>query len=252
MTTELTLQMKNVDGRSVIADCYFTSPLKIGTPRSEGERANIVLMMASAGVLKGDSFCYDIVCGPQTSVTLTEQSYTKIFNTGEDGARKKLTVEVQEGASLYYHPCAVIPFAGSSFDSDMQVRLTAESEFAYSDIVTAGRIGMGEEFAFRRYRSRVCVSIGDVPVWLDHCLLEPKRMGLDKMLFFDGYTHQGTFYYYGTKDRMERLAGYETNLEVLYGVTHAAEGICVRVLAHTAQDVEEMFAEIAEQLDLTR
>lgn len=250
MTTQLMLQIKNQDGHSVIEDCYFTSPLKIGTPRYAGNRLYIVLMMASAGILKGDLFDYEIVCHTRSRVHLTEQSYSKIFDTGEGEAKKHLTIRLEEKASLYYNPCAIIPFGGSSFDADTQIVLSTDSEFAYSDIVTAGRIGMGEQFAFRRYHSRVCVSLEDKPVWLDHCLLEPERMMLQKLVFFDGYTHQGTFYYYGTQEKMKRIAEYETNLPVSYGVSTALQGICVRVLAHTAQDIEELFAEIAVMLEL--
>ncbi len=64
-----------------------------------------------------------------------------------------------------------------------QVELDKESEFFYSDLVTAGRIGMGEKFAFRHYRSRVCVSVDGQPVWLEQCLLEPEQMDLTNMGF---------------------------------------------------------------------
>lgn len=250
MITQFRLQTTYQDGHSLIEDCFFTSPLKVGTPRSNGNRLDIVLMMASAGVLKGDMFDYEIVCQTNSCVHLTEQSYTKIFDTGEGAAQKHLAIRLEKGASLYYHPCAVIPFGGSSFDSDTKVVLSEDSEFAYADIVTAGRVGMGEQFAFRHYRNRVCVSVNDKPVWLDHCLLEPEHTMLQSMIFFDEYTHQGTFYYYGSEDKQKRLAGFETKKSVYYGVSAALRGICVRILAHTAQDIEEIFAEIAELLEL--
>ncbi|MFV0527454.1 MAG: urease accessory protein UreD [Lachnospiraceae bacterium] len=250
MTTELMLHIKNSDGRTVLEDCYFTSPLKIGTPNNEGERLALVLMMASAGVLKGDRFSYDIMCAAMSETTITDQSYTKIFNTGEGDASKEMKIQVQAGASLYYHPSAVIPFAGSSYKSDMQVHLAAESEFAYADILAAGRVGMGERFAFRRYHSRVCVSIEDSPVWVDNCLLEPGRMELDSLFFFNGSTHQGTFYYYGPEDKMEMLSQFTTEAPVLYGISRAAQGVCVRVLAESAQDIEEVFDEMGGKLHL--
>ena len=84
------------------------------------------------------------------------------------------------------------------------------------------------------------------PVWLDHCYLNPQQMDVEKMVFFDGYTHQGTFYYYGEKEKQEKLLSYEPQGEVVLAKTQPATGVCIRVLAHTAQDIEEEFQRLQE------
>ena len=99
-----------------------------------------------------------------------------------------------------------------------------------------------------------------MPVWMDHCLLEPQTMDVEGMLFFDGYTHQGTFYYYGAKEKQEQIFAWQEQIleketeeamqGIAFGVTEASAGICVRVLAYTAQDIEELFAELAGILEL--
>lgn len=252
MATELRLRIGVCNGKSAVTESYFTSPLKIGTPRAK-DRLNVVLMMASAGVLKGDSFHYNITCDADTKALLTEQSYTKIFDTGDGKAEKIQTITVEEHASLYYRPSAVIPFAGSTYDGNMEVCLKESSEFIYADIVTVGRVGMGERFQFSKYRSRVCVFVEGIPVWLDHCLLEPQNMDLEGMSFLDGYTHQGTFYYYGSPEKQEKLLTFfsETEKDTTWlstgeqvlrcGCSPARKGVCVRMLAYTAQDIEEIF-----------
>ena len=256
MTTELRLRVGIQNGKSVVTDRYFTSPLKLGMPQMRGERLQIILMMASAGILKGDTFDYEIVCEEGTKTRLTEQSYTKIFDTGDGGARRKQHVCLHGDASLYYKPSAVIPFGNSTFDGDTIVDLDRESEFAWADIMTAGRVAMQERFAFRHYRNRVCVQIGGWPVWMDHCLIEPDRMNADSLFFYDGHTHQGAFYYYGPKEKQERILLWREDAaerlmpEVCLGVTEAGEGICIRVLADTAQDIEEIFDEIARKVEL--
>ena len=246
--TKLRLTVGLKQGKSVVTDRFFTSPLKLGLPEGTGERKVIMLMMASAGVLKGDAFSYDIRCESGTKTLLTEQSYTKIFDTGDGGAKRRQHITVDRGASLYYRPCAVIPFQNSTYDGDILVELDPESEFAWADIMTAGRVGMGEKFAFRHYRNRICVEAEGMPVWMDHCLLEP---------------HQGTFYYYGAKEKQEQIFAWQEQIleketeetkeamqGIAFGVTEASAGICVRVLAYTAQDVEELFAELAGILEL--
>lgn len=252
MATELKLHIGRRHKKSVVTEQFFTSPLKLGMPRTEGERLEIVLMMASAGILKGDSFQYEICCEENTKTFLTEQSYSKIFDTGEGGAEKKQNITIEKNASLYYRPCAVIPFANSTFDGDMTVHVNVDSEFAYADIVTAGRVGMGEKFLFRHYRNKVCVLEGESFAWMDHCLLEPDSMELDNMIFFDSYTHMGTFYYYGSPQKEELLLELtaEDNERILWGISKAYKGVCIRILAHSAQDIEETFDKIEEILEL--
>lgn len=264
MATELKLHIGVWNGRSAITESYFTSPLKLGTPNTPGERLKVVMMMASAGVLKGDSFQYEIICDADTKTLLTEQSYTKIFDTGEGKAEKHQSVTVEENASFYYRPCAAVPFEGSTYNGEMKVCLKKNSEFAYADIVTAGRVGMGERFRFRHYKNRVCVWAEGKPVWMDHCLLEPDFMDLEGMIFFAGFTHQGTFYYYGSTEQEEKLLEFfseqkENDLmhdlneqRIRCGASKALKGVCVRILAHTAQDIEETFDEIEELLELVK
>ena len=251
MTTELKLETGIWYGRTEVIDSYFTSPLKLGIPAAFGERRKIVLMMASAGILKGDTFDYHIRCGAGTKNLLTEQSYTKIFDTGEGGAERRQNIEVLEGASLYYRPCPVIPFKGSRFAGWTQVCLAADSEFAYGDIMAGGRVGMGECFLFSHYRNRVWVTVEGKPVWMDHCLLEPENMSLENLVFFDGFTHQGTIDYYGPKEKQEQLFSYRPeNKEIRYGVSGAVKGIGIRILAGCAQDIERIFEEIEEKIGL--
>lgn len=246
--TQLRLDIGLSGTKSRIADSYFTSPLKLGTPNMDGDRLKVVLMMASAGILKGDSFAYSINCQPYTKLLLTEQSYTKIFQTGDVGAKKDQKIQIGEGASLYYYPCAVIPFAGSRFDSSLYVNMQGNSEFAYTDIVTAGRVGMGERFQYTHFSNRVTVCVEGRPVWIDNCFLEPQSMDLENMLFFDGFTHQGVFYYYGDSKKEALLLQYchAESEHVVYGASRAIKGVCVRALSNTAQNIEELFEQLKE------
>ena len=171
---------------------------------------------------------------------------------------KKRRIRLKGDASFYDCPSAVIPFKNSTFDGETIVELDRDSEFAWSDIMAVGRIGMKEAFEFRHYRNKVSVRVEDVLVWMDHCLLEPAHMETEGMFFFDGYTHQGTFYYYGSSEKTESVkmwheaSAKKWHRQHLFGLTEARAGICIRVLAKTAQDIEELFADLAEKLELDR
>lgn len=247
MNTELQLKIEQQNGRTTACERYCTSPLKLGMPKMEGDRLHLILMMASAGILEGDNFHYEMSFGKGTKTLITEQSYTKIFNTGEGSASKHQCISLEGNASLYYRPSAVIPFQNSAYDGDIQVDLDSASEFEWSDIVAAGRVGMGETLAFRRYHSRVLVKSQGVPVFLDHCLMEPANMPLRKNCFLNGRTHQGSYYYYGSSDREDellnwfRVTDFNTfNGRPLVSMTRAKKGICVRMLGDKAQDLEDI------------
>lgn len=251
MFTELRLIVKNNNDKTYIDDCYFTSPLKIGTPNYEKDRLLAVIMMASAGVLKGDCFDYYIECAQNAKMVLTEQSYTKLFDMGEGSAVKRVRINVGEKASLYYKQCAVIPFKNSCFESSTTISLSEKSEFAICDIIAAGRVGMGEAFLYKHYRSRIEVQLEGRSVWLDQCVLEPKRNKLQNLVYFGKYTHQGLFYYFGDKQKQIALIKYEPDTDnIEYAVTEAYRGIVVRVLACSAQEIEEVFGEIVELIKI--
>lgn len=257
MIADLRLRVGMQYGRSVITDQYFTSPIKIGLLVNHDDHLDIILMMASAGILKDDEFTYEIICESGTKTRLVEQSYTKIFDTGKGRAYKRKHISLHGTASLYDQSSVVIPFQNSWFESDTVVDLQRNSEFAWADILAGGRIAMQERFAFRHYRSRMCVKIEGNPVWLDQCLLEPEWMDAEGIYFFDGYTHQGSFYYYGTEEKQKRILQWR-NLAVnrwkelaIIGVSEARQGICVRALANAAQNLEEIFADLAQLLELT-
>lgn len=112
----LTVGYDPVRDRSYRASAYFTAPIKLGEPRTEGDRLQLMLMMASAGILAGDSFSYDIRCQAGSRTLITEQSYTKLFDMGEAGlAKRVMSAALESGASLWYRPCALVPFRNSDF-----------------------------------------------------------------------------------------------------------------------------------------
>lgn len=253
METELRLRFGLQGARTVVKERYCSSPLKLGLPNNRSDRFHVITMMASAGMLKGDRFCYEILCEEGTKARMTEQSYTKIFDTQDGEVARHQQITLQNHASFFYEPSAVLPFAGSRYRGSTQVQLKEDSEFLYQDILSVGRVAMGEEYAFSMYQNRVVVEVEQIPVWMDHCLLLPLDMPLKQMLFFDGYTHQGTLYYYGPSEtclleELQRACEKMEKNDIWLGVTQAQRGICVRVLAMAAQEIEGFFEQIKKTI----
>lgn len=256
MVTQLRLKICETKKGTQIAEQFYTSPLKLGLPKSYGDRKKIVLMMASAGVLKGDCFDYKIRVQKNSRALLTEQSYTKLFDMGKSGQSKKnVDITVEQGASFYYKPCALIPFKNSHMDVRTNIYLDENAEFACCDIFSAGRIAMGEKFEFREFQSKIKVYVEQMLVWQDYSSLEPQLFDYTNPIYFGCYSHQGSFYYYGKLEKMNKLLEFASkkNLSinnVYFGITEAKGGICIRALAYSAQDIEDLFFEFATEIEM--
>lgn len=94
-----------------------------------------MMMTASAGILDGDSYDINITVRENAALKFTGQSYTKIFRADKTGAAQNFTLTVENGGTLIYAPCPVIPFGGSVFRSRTDVYLHPGSRFAMTDIL---------------------------------------------------------------------------------------------------------------------
>ena len=227
-------------------EVMFTAPFKLTSPFYIGTTAEIMIMQASAGLLKGDSHEFDIAVSPHTSAVITEQSYTKIFKTDDGFASKHVKISVGEDAKLYYLPCPTIPFAGSSFRSVTEIDLSPGSKLMLWDITACGRVGMGELFKFREYRSSLRVRLNGRLVYADNTRLVPSEHALSSIGCFEGYTHMGTAYFYGFENDFE----FTDSNNVLSAFTHPTEGILVRALSHSGESLTKYFRSLVPHSDI--
>lgn len=233
----LKIEASECNGRTILTDCAFSSPLKIAHPFYRGDMTEVMMMSASAGLLEGD--VYDIVLDIQERAALkfTGQSYSKIFRAKEYGVRQSVRISVHSDGTLIWIPPPVIPFAGSTFKSDTEVHLDKNSHFLLCDILSCGRTGMEERYAWNSYQSRTIIYVDSKPVFLDYQRLLQKEIDSGDIGFFEGYSHIGTIYIYGAEDVI-------LPEEAKASKTKALEGICIRMLADSAEEITELLYKI--------
>ncbi|PJM72473.1 urease accessory protein UreD [Bifidobacterium primatium] len=213
------------NGRTKIDDVYFEAPFKLMTPFVNGRHADFIVMLASPGFLKGDDA--HIVCdfGPGTDSTLKTQSYEKVLDTADGEANRTIDLTARGDAKAVFLPFPVIPFHNSTFTNVTQAHISPESTFVYADVVTCGRVGMGERWRMRRFTNRLRVTVdeslasddyrralGETPeerpkrgrprkpehrsrlVFADRLLLEPEHFDYEEMGMWREYTHCGVLY----------------------------------------------------------
>jgi len=237
--SELSISAVFQNGKTVMSDCFFTSPFKVAKPfyRDNGY-TEIMVMCASPGILAGD--CYDvrIDLADNTKTIISEQSYRKLYNTGDGFSRQNTQIRVGENAALCYVPYPIIPFAGSRFQSRMDINLRPSSKLIFGEIFTCGRDGMGERFAFSEFLSRTAISVDGKPVFLDSSRLA-SGADFSGPGFFEGYSCQGVFFLYGFDEAaLPECEGIEA------AVSKSSAGFTIRALGNCANNLYQFFQKI--------
>ena len=227
-----------------MSDCFFTSPFKVAKPfyRDNGY-TEIMVMCASPGILAGDKYDIRLDLSDDTKTIISEQSYRKLYNTGDCLSQQNTRIRAGENAMLYYVPYPVIPFAGSRFYSRTDIDLCSSSRLIFGEIFTCGRDGMGERFAFSEFSSRTAVSVDGKPVFLDNSRLAGGEADFSGLGFFEGYSCQGVFFLYGFDD-----VSLLENTEIQCAVSKASAGYTVRALAGSANSLYRFIKISVEKL----
>ncbi|MBR4019737.1 MAG: urease accessory protein UreD [Firmicutes bacterium] len=252
-TSEMRIKASARDGKTILEDVYFTVPYKIMQPFEKEDGSGGISVMplcASAGIMAGDVQKFSYCVGEGADLEILSQSFEKIHKMDEGSACRQIHVDVASGGTLYYNPQPVIPFAGSAFDSDMEIHLEdATSKLFLLDILSCGRAVSGERFAYRRFSSKVKIYRGGRLVYRDNTCYEPEKMPMEGIGMYEGYSHMANIFLSGCVDEagafdggktlelQEKIWGIlEANPDCEGGVSQLASGdLAVRVFGNRAQ-----------------
>ncbi|MDR3766475.1 MAG: urease accessory protein UreD, partial [Butyricicoccus sp.] len=173
MDSRLYLQTVRHGNGTRLEDVYCTAPYKIMRPFVRGDRTDLMVMAASAGLLAGDTLDAEYRFADGSNAAVYTQGYEKVFNTGEGHVERRIRLQVGENARVRFLPQPVIPFAGSDLRSQTQIALAGSCRFAYAEIMACGRAGRGEQFQLRRLDSRLQVTVDGRMAFAEHTRLEP-------------------------------------------------------------------------------
>lgn len=252
MDSRLYLQTAARNGCTRVEDVFCTAPYKIMRPFIRGDRADIMVMAASAGLLAGDTLEAEYRFESGSNAAVYTQGYEKVFNTGEGHVSRHIRLQVDQGAYVRFLPQPIIPFAGSDLRSQTQVSLAQDCRFAYAEIVACGRAGRGEKFQMRRLDSRLQVTIDGRLAFADHTRLQPAYIDHTGLGQWQSMTHQGLLYAYGPawEERVLKAARRADALPGgLVGASRAVRGVCIRALATSGDALYRLFCTIAEQME---
>jgi urease accessory protein len=244
-------------------DISFTSPFKITHPFYEEKTGllRIMTIAVAAGIMAGDAQDIEISVGTGAEAEVFSQAFEKIHKM-EDGqyATRDTHLIVASDARLIYAPLPVIPFAASDFRGEMVVALADDSSrLLLSDVVTSGRVAMGESFQYHSFRNRTRIYRAGDLIYNDNLVIKPAELGqvgVDPSDFclFEGYTHQSTVL---VADPVVGEA-FETKVNELLAAEGELAGaatttghglLCVRMLANESEPLLHARDRISKLID---
>ena len=248
-------------GRTVLTDVSFTAPYKIMKPFEKPDGGiQVMPLCASAGIMSGDlqQFEYEVEEG--ANLELLSQSFEKIHRMEEGSAARTVSARVAKNACLSYYPQPVIPFAGSVFDSTMEIHLEDESSRLFlMDILSCGRAVSGERFAYRRFSSRVSIWRGGELIYRDNCRYEPEATAMEGLGMYEGFSHMANIFLTvpsasngSGRQLLDAIrALLEDAADCEGGVSLLASGdLAVRILGNRAQTLQNLAEEIKKKWEV--
>ncbi|OOG16669.1 hypothetical protein BWD42_20260 [Sphingobacterium sp. CZ-UAM] len=187
-------------------------------------------MSASPGIMDTDHLHIDVHVKEKAQLKLFTQSFNKLHPM-KTGASQHTDVQVASGAIFHYIPHPVTPFKDSIFKATNHIHLAEDAVLMWGDIISVGRIYMKEAFEFNRLHTQTKIFRSGKLAFIDNQLLQPKKQPIQKMLFFEGYTHQATFLFSANfaqelKNELDEILTVEYN-DISYGFTQASSDVVI-------------------------
>lgn len=168
------LKIATVAGRSAVVRAQATNPLKILSPRRRGAAAWAYTSTFGGGLVSGDNVQLEVHVGEGASCCLTTQSATKVYKSLHGrSSSQSLRATVSRGGLLVLAPDPTICFSEAVYEQNQRIDIDAGGTLVVVDWVTSGRRECGEQWAFRRYSSRLDVFLAGERVLTEALLLDP-------------------------------------------------------------------------------
>ena len=257
---DLELQKDNA-GKTIVTKQFSQVPLQfqraIYPENSLPEMAYLYVISLSGGILQGDRYRTDILLKNGAIAHMTTQGATSIYSMNSNFASQIVNITVNENCYLEYIPDQIIPYKNSRYYQKVNLNVHNNSTLIYSEILTPGRVAMGESFEYDICYLRTHCRNQDKKIrFLENTKIEPKKQRLRDFGILGEYGTLGTVYIMTRKEDVIELEN-SINKEirktdvVFVGTSILPDesGIIIRVLGKRTDNV---FDVIFKTLEISR
>lgn len=175
-TGALRIRAERLDGRTVITEAYRTAPFKLAEidARDRPSEAEVIIQSVGPGYLPGDRIAIEISAGPDARLTVRDQAALKLFPSPRgERAHSRIRITADERSFIAYLPGELISYRGAIYEQRVSIEAASSAQVAYAEIITPGRIAMGERFAFTRLDLGIGIAVNGKPILRERNRIEP-------------------------------------------------------------------------------
>ena len=254
---EIELQ-ENTEGKTIVTNQYYQVPLQIQRvlyPEiSLPEMAYLYVISPSGGILQGDRYRIDISLKNNATSHITTQGATRVYSMNSNSATQIINITLNDNCYLEYIPDQIIPFKNSRYYQKVNLNIHNNATLIYSEILTPGRVAMGESFEYDIcYLRTHCKNQKEEIRFIENTKIEPKKQKIKSFGILGEYTITGTVYILTKKDKIEDLDDI-INREIVNqklvsvgtSILPNDSGIVIRILGNEIDNIFDMLFKILE------
>ena len=243
-------------GKTIIVDQYSEVPLQaqraLYYDKSCLSLAHIYIVSTSGGILQGDRYRIDVTLDKNSTAHITTQGATRIYSMNSNNATQIINVTLKEDSYLEFIPDQIIPFRNSRFYQELDFNVHDTATLIYSEIITPGRIAMGESFEYDVcYLKTKARNQENKLRFLDIANIEPKKQKLTSFGILGNNDILGSVYILTKAENIQELYKEINSLiskcnEISggVGIMNKDTGVLVRILGEETEQVKDIILKI--------
>jgi len=255
---KIVLDIESISGRTIIKEKESMFPLSVQKEmhydQFQPKMTHVYIVSSSGGILQGDKYMIDIILEKNTLAHITTQGATRVYGMNVSNAIQVINVSLDDGAYLEFIPDQIIPYKNSRFYQEINFKVHDNATMIYSEIISPGRIGMGEIFDYEIcYLKSIGKNHKDELRFTDYTKIEPKKMNLQDFGVLEQKQITATMYILAKRNDIEKIIQTLENevknsseIEFGWSTMTKENGILLRILGNTTRDVIRLVYDITK------
>ncbi len=255
---KIVLDIESISGRTIIKEKESVFPLSVKKEmyydQFQPKMTHVYIVSSSGGILQGDKYMIDIILEKNALAHITTQGATRVYGMNVSNAIQVVNVSLDDGAYLEFIPDQIIPYKNSRFYQEINFRVHDNATMIYSEIISPGRIGMGEIFDYEMcYLRTIGKNHKDELRFTDYTKIEPKKMNLQDFGVLGQKQIMATVYILAKRNDIEKIIQTLENeiknsseIEFGWSTMTKENGILLRILGNTTRDVIRLVYDITK------
>ena len=255
---KIVLDVESISGRTIIKEKESVFPLSVQKEmyydQFQPKMTHVYIVSSSGGILQGDKYMIDIILEKNALAHITTQGATRVYGMNVSNAIQVVNVSLDDGAYLEFIPDQIIPYKNSRFYQKINFKVHDNATMIYSEIISPGRIGMGEIFDYEIcYLRSIGKNHKDELRFTDYTKIEPKKMKLQDFGVLEQKQIMATMYILAKTNDVEKISQtleneIKNSSEVEFGWSTMTKenGILLRILGNTTRDVIRLVYDITK------